>query len=173
MKARTLAVEPVPVEVARQAVGGRHHRYAFFEHRRKQARQDHGVGRVGHLHLVEAEQPRLLADGLRHRRDGITLLALARGAQAPVDVEHEGMEMDPALRLHRNMVEGEVHQHRLAAPHPAPEIDPARGLGPAPEQSPKQPGPAIGQFTGQPVERSNRALLVGIGLQLSGRDHAA
>ena len=37
-------------------------------------------------------------------------------------LEHEGVEVYTALRLDVDVVERQVHQHRLAAPYAAPEI---------------------------------------------------
>jgi hypothetical protein len=50
-----LAVDAVPVERIRRAVGGGDERHATGEQGLEQAAQDHGVGDVGDLELVEAE----------------------------------------------------------------------------------------------------------------------
>ena len=56
-------------------------------------------------------------------------------------------------------VEEEVHQHRLAADHRAPEIDPARRLGP-PEQGKSEGGLALARQLGlQPRQRRRRGVL--------------
>jgi hypothetical protein len=58
--------------------------------------------------------------------DRIAFLARARVLQPRVGLEHEGVEMHPPLGLDPDMLEREVHQHRLAAPDPAPQIDARR-----------------------------------------------
>ena len=57
-----VALQAVLVEIVGLAVGGGDHREALVEQRLEQARQDHGVGDVGDLELVEAEQPRFAGD---------------------------------------------------------------------------------------------------------------
>jgi hypothetical protein len=52
---------------------------------------------------------------------------LARLAQPLVDLEHEGVEMDPALLFDRQRLVEQVHQHRLAAADAAPEVAPRIG----------------------------------------------
>ena len=47
-------------------------------------------------------------------------------AQPLMHLEHEFVEMDAALGLVGDRLEGEVHQHRFAAPDPAPQIDAGR-----------------------------------------------
>ena len=79
------------------------------------------------------------------------------------------MEVDAALGLDVDMVEGEVHQHRLAAPDPAPQIDAGRAVAALAEQ-PREEAAARSQVGGEPVERRDRACLRRIGLQFARRD---
>ena len=61
--------------------------------------------------------------------------------------------------------EGEVHQHRLAAPDAAPEIDASGTVGPVAEPFTQEP--ALNEARSEPVERGDRTLLRGIGLELA------
>ena len=136
-----LAVEAVLVESVWRAVGGRHDHHALRPHA-----QDHGVGDVGDVELVEAEQARAPGQVVRHGRDRIVAAAvpagvrlaepgLARGriALAPsgdqgVGLAHEGVEVHAPLAGHRRRLEEEVHDHGLAAPHGAVQVDAAGRL---------------------------------------------
>src|SRR5579885_2423020 len=62
----------------------------------------------------------------------------ARRLDPVVHVEHEGVEMHPPLRRDRRGGEEQVHQHRLAAPDRAPQVDAARppGVAAAPARQP-------------------------------------
>ena len=93
-----LAVEPVFVEVARRTVGGGDDRHALVaDQRAEQATHDHRVGAVVDHHLVEREAVQVLANRGGDQRDRIAALGLARLAQALVNLEHEGVEVDAAL----------------------------------------------------------------------------
>ena len=70
------AVEAVLVEVVRRQVGGRHHDDAELEQPREQPGEDHGVGDVGDVEFVEAEQPAFLGDGRGGAADRIVALAV-------------------------------------------------------------------------------------------------
>ena len=78
--------------------------------------------------------------------------------------EHEFVEMHPPLRLDLDMGEGEIHQHRLAAPDAAPEIDAGGTLGLRPEQPLEEA--ALVETIREAVECCNRSRLCRIGLQL-------
>ena len=139
---------------------------------REQAREDHRIGAVVDHHLVEAEQFRLLGYIPRDRRDRIAFLLRPLGAKPGVNLQHEFVEMDPALGLVGDGLEGQVHQHRLAAPHPAPQIGAAGRLARPAREPPDDAAPArdFGEPGRQRVERRDRALLVRIGLELAGGD---
>ena len=160
-----LAVQPVLVEVAGRPVRGGDDLHAFLDQLAEQPRQDHRVGRVRDLHLVEAQQLGLGGDLFRDRLDRIAFLALASFAQTPMRLEHELVKMDPALRVNVDMLEREVHQHRLAAADATPEVNARRPLLPGAEEARKKPF-AILDSVREPVERGDCALLRGIGLQL-------
>ena len=40
-----------------------------------------------------------------------------------MDILHEGMEVNAPLKLDRGALEEDIHEHRLAAPDIAPQID--------------------------------------------------
>ena len=61
-------VQPALVEIVRRDVGGRHHDGAELEQPGEQPPQDHRVGDVGDVKLVEAQQPGLVEDRLRGQR---------------------------------------------------------------------------------------------------------
>ena len=135
----------------------------------EQPRENHRVGGVVDHHLVEAEQFRFAGDRRRDLGDGVTLLLGPLLAQPVVHFEHEFVEMDPPLGRDGDRLESEVHQHRLAAADPTPEIDAAgRRLGP-PEQA-EQARARPGEPRRQRVERRHRPLLIGVGPELAGRD---
>ena len=102
---------------------------------REQPRQDHRVGRVGHLHLVEAEQLRFCRDRFGNRLDRVAFLGSPDLAQPAVGFEHELVEVHPALGVNVEMVEGQVHQHRLAATDAAPQIGAAGAAALTAEQA--------------------------------------
>ena len=52
-----------------------------------------------------------------------------RGAQPLVHVEHERVEVRSPIWLEGDVIEGEIHQHRLAAPDAAPQIDACGRVG--------------------------------------------
>ena len=103
----------------------------------EQPRQDHGIGDVGHLKFVKAEQPGILEQDARHLRHGVGILPDdacrllgANVMDAPVHILHEGMKMHAAavIRGHGHRLEEKIHQHGLAAARLAPDVKPARGL---------------------------------------------
>ena len=136
-----LAVDAILVEVVGRTVRGRHQHGAQIEQRLEQTTQDHGVGDVGDLELVETEQARLPGDELRHRTDRIVALVRAetrlarRGvplaplADQAVHLRHEDLEVVALFVLNPRGVEEQVHQHGLAPPRRAPEINPPRRRG--------------------------------------------
>ncbi len=68
-----LALQPVLVEIVGRPVRGRDHDDAALEQLLEEPPEDHRVGDVGDLELVEAEQRRLAGDRLGDRRDRIAL----------------------------------------------------------------------------------------------------
>ncbi len=125
---KPLAVQAVLVKLVRRAVRGRHDHDAGIEQRREQAFEDHRVGDVVDLELVEAEQRRRAGDvggdlGDRLARSGAALLL-----DPVVDLEHEGVEMHPPLVRDRRDAEEQIHQQGFAAPDRAAQIEADRGV---------------------------------------------
>ncbi len=122
-------VEPVLVKIVRHPVRGGDDGHAPIEEHLEEPPDDHRIGDVGDLHLVEAEKAELPRDFLGDRPDRIVDPGLARGMQRRLHLLHEGVEMHPALGLDPDIVVKEVHQHRLAASDAAPEIEALHRLG--------------------------------------------
>eukprot|EP01136_Pigoraptor_vietnamica_P006104 Opistho-1_new@38618 len=75
-----------------------------------------------------ARQRVFFDDGIGNQRDRVARLAFAHLAHPRMDVEHEGVEMDPPFALDVQLVVEQVHQHRFAAPDRAPQIHAARPM---------------------------------------------
>jgi hypothetical protein len=172
MKGRNSSrLRPCLVEVVGRPVGSGDHGHAGVEQMREEPRQDHRVGGVVDHHLVEAQQPRFLSQRGGDRRHRVTPLSGALDAQPLVHVHHEFVEVDAALGWYRRL-EGEVHQHGFAPPHPAPHVDAAARLGLAAEQAGQETAAAgLPLERGlQPGQRFHGAGLVGVRPQFAGRD---
>ena len=115
------AVEATGIKIARRHVGGRHQHHAQLEQAGEQPAEDHGVGNVGDMKFVEAEQPGFFRDLIGGEPDRIDLTdfaaldLVAKNAHARMHIGHELMEMGAALALRRTGGEEQVHQHGLAA----------------------------------------------------------
>ena len=129
------AIEPVLVEVVRRHVRRRDDDDAGFEQGREQPAQDHRVGDVAHRELVEAEKGSLARELRGDRADRVfaddfaPLARLTPSMQAGVHIGHEAVEMRAPLGADLDRLEEEIHQHRLAAPDRAIDIEAARRLG--------------------------------------------
>ncbi len=105
------------------------------------------------MELVEAQQPGPLGDVGGERRDRVVvaLASLAVGALAPamhgvVHVQHELVEMDPLLALHRRGLEEQIHQHGLAAADAAEQVQPLRRrVAPPGQPEPRPPAGDAGR----------------------------
>src|SRR5262245_51490680 len=81
------------------------------------------------MEFIEAKQPSLLRQLDRRQLNRILAGVLAElhllpeGMDALVHVDHELVEVCTALARDRARVEEEVHQHRLAAPDVAIDVD--------------------------------------------------
>jgi hypothetical protein len=129
-----LAVEAVLVKRARRGVRGRHHDDAALKQVLKQPPEDHRVGNVRHLQLVEAQQPRFCGNAVGNERYWIAVDGLARLADALVHVGHELVEVVTPLGRECDAGKEHVHKHRLAAPDAAVHVEPARELCAGAEQ---------------------------------------
>ena len=103
---------------------------------------------------------------LGDRFDRVAFLSLTGDAEPGVGLQHELVEMHPTLGLDRNVGESEVHQHRLAAPDPAPEINTDGAIFLRSEKSREEA--AVVEARGQPVERSDSVRLRLVRLQFVG-----
>ena len=117
-------------QVVRRHIGGGDHHHAALEQRLEQPAEDHRIGDVVHLELVEAQQRRLGGDRIGQRRDRVVDVRVGalEGMEARVDVLHEAMEVDALLAAHIGGGEEQVHQHGLAAPDLAHDVEAVRRL---------------------------------------------
>ena len=111
-----VALQAVLVEVVGAAGRGSDNDDAGVEQALEQAAQNHRVGDVDDVELVEAEQESLPRKRRRDRHQRIVGAALARRLQAVLHLQQEGVEMHAALLGDRRAGEEQVHQHGLAAP---------------------------------------------------------
>ena len=170
-----LAVEPVLVEFAWRAVRCGHNGHGVgFDQRGEQPAHDHGIGRIVDHHLVESQQIEVARQCRRYDGNGIAAFAAAGLAQPGVDFEHEGVEVNPAFALDCDAAEEQIHQHRLAATDPAPQIDPALIMRPGPAQPLPEPGRLgaahIFELGLQTIEPDCSVKLLRIGSQLASCD---
>jgi hypothetical protein len=94
-----------------------------------------------------------------------------------VDFEHEGVEVNPALAGNGERFVEQVHEHRLAAPDAAPQVNAADAIGPVQglaEQA-GQPAGGMGRFEIdlERFEPLGRGGLLRVGAQLAGFDERA
>ena len=92
---KPLALQAVRPQPVRRIVGRHHEHDAVLEQRSQQPAENHRVGDVGHVKLVEADEAPAARDALRHDRERILLAFQPR--EILVDVAHERMEMDARL----------------------------------------------------------------------------
>jgi hypothetical protein len=175
--------EQLALKLVRRRVGGADHDDAAREQRLEQAAEDHRIGDVAHFQLVEAEQPDLFCDSLRHQIDRVLavarcLLCLAPAMQRLVHLDHELVEMDAALVGERRVGDEQIHQHRLAAADGPVQIQSLRRVLAAPRQSQHRlPGEqaAAGlvglQRAAQRLQLLGRQLLHRVGLQRAVAHH--
>jgi hypothetical protein len=92
--------------------------------------QDHGIGDIGALELVETQYVALGCDISCHKRDSVNVVAMLHlhSVQALVYILHEVVEVYACLRLDsgRQRVVEEVHHHRLAATDIAVQVESSR-----------------------------------------------
>ena len=100
----------------------------------EQPPEDHRVGDIGDVQFVETKKPCFFCDGLRDVRDRIARNVRPGHRDAIVDVRHEFVEVGAPLRFEWRFFEKEVHQHRLAAAHGAPDVKPPGEGGSLPKR---------------------------------------
>ena len=171
-------------QVIGRCIGGRHHNDAAIEQRVEQPAQNHRIGDIVDLELIEAKQSRFGRDLFRKRRDWIGNVGMRPlvGMKLRMDVLHEAVEMNPPLAGHLCGLEEQVHQHGLAATDIADEVE-AGGhvfLGVAPPHQPGQKpeaglrngfGIVVAQPLPQILQPIDRHRLRGIGRQRTVGDH--
>jgi hypothetical protein len=118
------AVEPVLVKLVRRHVRRGHHHHRLGKELFEKPAQDHGIGNVGDMQLVETDETRLLGQSSGNARERITGRALPGNADALVHLCHELVEVHAPLGLEANRLEEEVHQHGLAAANGAKDVVP-------------------------------------------------
>ena len=147
---------------------------AALEEPLEEPADQHGVGDVGDLHLVEAEKRRAVGDGVGDRADRVADAAGPGGGDAAVDLLHEGVEVDAALRADGRGLEEEVHQHRLAAADAAVEVEAGDRLLLEPVAAPAEEADAdalrlrrliVGETHPQELELLDREALRGVGVE--------
>lgn len=103
-------LQPILVQIVGTAVARGDHHDALVEQVREQPLQDHRIGNVGDLELVETDQPTVLDDLVGHWSCGIEgiglvvtavhlLLALLLVVDLLVHLRHERVEVDTALAI--------------------------------------------------------------------------
>ncbi len=98
----------------------------MLEQRLQQPAEDHRVGDVGHVELVEADEPPAARDA--RRDDGERILLVFHLGERRMHVAHEEMEVHARLAANGDGREEAVHQEALAAPDAAPQVDAARDV---------------------------------------------
>src|SRR5260221_1654180 len=83
------------------------------------------------MELVETQKPRLVEDRRRGERDHVAVRdfaapdILTKAVNPLVNVGHEFVEVRAALVLDRTVLKQQIHQHGLAAPHLAMNVETA------------------------------------------------
>ncbi len=120
------AVQPVTIEIVRRNVGRRDQHEPAIEQALEQAGQDHRVGDILDLELIETEQACFVGDRRGDRRDRIAAILLAEAMDPLVDLAHELVEVDAPLRDRPGHGEELVHEHGLATADLAINVEAAR-----------------------------------------------
>ena len=119
-----VSVQAIRVQLVGPKVGGGDDGHAVRKQGRQQPVQDHRVGDVGHVKLVEANQPVAARDApsefVQRVHRALEVLQFA------VHFAHELVKVQPCLARQRHGLKKAVHQEALAAPHAAPHVDAAR-----------------------------------------------
>jgi len=115
-----LPLQAVLVQLSRGHVRSRHQRDAAPEQALEQPPEDHGVGDVRYIQLIEAQQARSARQRLRDVLERGALLPDLR--QLRVHLVHEAVKVQAPRVRKRQGLEEQVHQPGLAATHPAPQV---------------------------------------------------
>ena len=128
------ALEAAPIEAVRLDVGGGDQRHAPCE---ELPEQEHRVGDVADLKLVEADDPGVRRQSAGHPHQGVPVPA--ERLQLAVHVLHERMEVHAPLRGEGQRIEERVHDPGLAPADAAPQVDARDRLRPPGREQPAQP----------------------------------
>ena len=117
-------MQTIWVQVVGLEVGSGDETHAIFKQRYQQTVQDHGIGNVGHMKLVKANE--LIALGhppsqLLQRVDGSL-----HQSHLTVNFSHELMEVQTRFVLHRHRVVKTVHQKTLATTYTTKHVNTTR-----------------------------------------------
>ncbi len=156
------ALQAIRIQLVRRAVGGGDQHHALGLQALQQTAQQHGIGDVTHMELVEAEQ---LAVAGKIACDGWHRVDLAGvSTEHLVDMLHEAVEMPTLLARDVHPGKERVHHEALAAADATPEIQPRDRLGPP--QTRHQPVPclALEEFRRQVLKGHDGTLLRSIEL---------
>ncbi len=165
-------MQTVLVELVSMPVGCGDKGHAAVEQRREQARQDHRIGDVADLHFIETHDPPPRRQRIGSGDDRIGCPGLSRRMHLVLRQNHEIMEMqaewrDAGYGGGQRIME-HVHQHRLAAPDAAMDIEATRLRRPAQRQP--APARASGKLVNQAVKGEGDGALPVIRRQLAGGD---
>lgn len=119
-----LALQAIRIKPVGRVIGGHHEDHTTREERFEQAAENHRIGNIRDMELVETEQPNFAGNALGDPGEGI-LFALQL-LQLAMNVMHEGVEVHPPLATVRNRIVEAVHQKTLAASDATPEVNAAR-----------------------------------------------
>mmetsp|Transcript_23570 Transcript_23570/g.58253 ORF Transcript_23570/g.58253 Transcript_23570/m.58253 type:complete len:209 (+) Transcript_23570:1368-1994(+) len=124
------AIQTALVQIIWRPVARRHHNAPALEEPLEESFEYHGVGDVNDVELVKAQQLGLSADVVRHlyERVGVgaplSLVLRLLLVQPGVHVQHELVEVHALLGRQMRRVIKAVHDHGLALPNAAPDIQP-------------------------------------------------
>ena len=119
-----VAVHATRVQIVGLEVGGGHKAHAVVEQGIEQAVQDHGVGDVGHMEFVKANQLVTLGNLLTQNIQGVGLALQL--PQLAVHLAHELMKVQTGFALNWHRIKKAVHQKTLATPHPTVHVHTTR-----------------------------------------------
>ena len=122
------AVQAIGVQIIWHEVGGRDKPNAMIKQRLEQPVQDHRIGDVGDVKLIEANQSVPFSDALAQGIERVGR-ALQRG-EFSVDLTHELMKMQPRLASHGDGVKKTIHQKTFAPANATKQVDATRYFRP-------------------------------------------
>ena len=111
-----LPVQPARVQVVGMEVRGRDDGHSGLEELLEQSSDNHGIGNVGDLHFIQAEELRRGGDPVCDRLEYGFAPRPSPLVQGFLNLLHERMEMDAPLRHWTRCLEKQVHQHRFTGP---------------------------------------------------------